>query len=40
MANLILDGKAKYLFDRADPQRFSDEILPGLLERAWPYGKG
>lgn len=39
MANLILDGKARYLFDGADPQRFSDEILPRLLERVWPYGK-
>lgn len=39
MANLAVDGKAKYLFGGADADRFASEILPGLLETAWPFGR-
>lgn len=38
MANLVLDGKAKYLFDGATPEDFVAGILPDLLAQAWPFG--
>ncbi|WP_322889757.1 MULTISPECIES: TetR/AcrR family transcriptional regulator [unclassified Yoonia] len=39
MANLVVDGKAKYLFGGATPDAFAEDILPGLLEDAWPFGR-
>ncbi|MDH4415091.1 MAG: TetR/AcrR family transcriptional regulator [Rhizobium sp.] len=39
MANLAVDGKMKYMFEGADAERFAREILPGVLESAWPFGK-
>ncbi|MBX9617466.1 MAG: TetR/AcrR family transcriptional regulator [Caulobacteraceae bacterium] len=39
MANLILDGKAKYLFGGATPDHFVEAILPDLLATDWPFGK-
>lgn len=38
MANLVLDGKAKYLFSGATPETFVADILPGLLAEHWPFG--
>lgn len=38
MANLVMDGKAKYLFDGATPEQFVSVILPGLLVEHWPFG--
>lgn len=38
MANLVLDGKAKYLFDGATPEDFVATLLPDLLAEAWPFG--
>jgi AcrR family transcriptional regulator len=38
MANLVLDGKAKYLFDGAAPEDFVARLLPDLLSEAWPFG--
>ncbi len=40
MANLILDGKAKYLFNGATPEDFVANLLPDLLSQAWPFGAG
>ena len=36
MANLVLDGKAKYLFDGATPEQFVTTILPELLVKTAP----
>lgn len=38
MANLVLDGKAKYLFNGVTPEQFVDQVLPGLLAETWPFG--
>jgi AcrR family transcriptional regulator len=38
MANLILDGKAKYLFGGATPEHFAEALLPGVLAGAWRFG--
>lgn len=38
MANLVMDGKAKYLFDGATPEQFVSAVLPGLLAEHWPFG--
>ncbi len=38
MANLVLDGKAKYLFDGATPEQFVASVLPDLLATSWPFG--
>jgi AcrR family transcriptional regulator len=38
MANLVLDGKAKYLFEGATPEHFVSAVLPGLLAQTWPFG--
>jgi hypothetical protein len=38
MANLVLDGKAKYLFNCATPEQFVDQVLPGLLAETCPFG--
>ena len=37
MANLVLDGKAKYLFDGATPQDFATRILPTVLAKTAPF---
>ena len=37
MANLVLDGKAKYLFDATSPQEFVNSILPALLVKTGPF---
>lgn len=39
MANLVLDGKAKYLFNGATAETFVADILPGLLADHWPFGE-
>ncbi|PTT87519.1 TetR/AcrR family transcriptional regulator [Pelomonas sp. HMWF004] len=39
MANLVLDGKTPYLFGGADQVAFAQDILPRLLEQAWPFGR-
>lgn len=38
MANLVLDGKAKYLFNGVSPNVFAEEILPQILGDVWPFG--
>lgn len=38
MANLVLDGKAKYLFQGATPDIFAANVLPQLLVDTWPFG--
>ncbi len=38
MANLVLDGKAKYLFDGATPDEFVNTVLPELLIKTGPFG--
>lgn len=38
MANLVLDGKAKYLFDGATPEQFVSAVLPDLLITTGPFG--
>jgi AcrR family transcriptional regulator len=38
MANLVVDGKAKYLFGGTSPEHFVEATLPGLLATAWPFG--
>ena len=38
MANLVLDGKAKYLFDGATPETFVADIMPDMLVDHWPFG--
>lgn len=38
MANLVLDGKAKYIFNGATSAQFVGSVLPGLLAEAWPFG--
>lgn len=38
MANLVLDGKAKYLFDGATPDEFVSKVLPELLIKTGPFG--
>lgn len=40
LANLVLDGKARYLFDDAAPDVFVRDILPGILDRSWTPGTG
>lgn len=37
MANLVLDGKAKYMFNGATPEQFVAEILPDLLVKTAPF---
>lgn len=39
MANLALDGKAKYLFGGLSPDEFAAERLPQLLRDVWPFGR-
>jgi AcrR family transcriptional regulator len=39
MANLVLDGKAKYLFSGATPDEFASNIMPRLLSDVWPFGQ-
>ncbi len=39
MANLVLDGKAQYLFDGASPEDFVENHLPRVLQGAWPFGE-
>lgn len=38
MANLVLDGKAEYLFDGATPEDFVNAVLPELLIKTGPFG--
>lgn len=38
MANLVLDGKAQYLFCGATPEQFTADILPAVLQAQWPFG--
>ncbi len=38
MANLVLDGKAKYLFEGATAEAFARDILPRILAQSWPFG--
>ena len=39
MANLVLDGKAKYMFGGVTADAFANDILPKLLADAWPFGR-
>jgi AcrR family transcriptional regulator len=39
MANLVLDGKAQYLFGGATPAEFTADLLPDLLKTHWPFGQ-
>jgi AcrR family transcriptional regulator len=39
MANLVLDGKAKYMFGGVSPDIFAADILPRVLSEAWPFGR-
>lgn len=36
MANLVLDDKAKYLFNGATPEAFVTTLLPAILKGTWP----
>lgn len=37
MANLVIDGKARYLFGGVTPEEFVTSVLPGVLSRSWPF---
>lgn len=39
MANLVLDGKAKYMFGGVTADVFANDVLPKLLADAWPFGR-
>lgn len=39
MANLVIDGKVRYLFGGASGEEFVASILPGVLAQAWPFGQ-
>ena len=38
MANLVVAGKAQYLFAGATPEQFVETIMPKLLAETWPFG--